>query len=215
MLGAVMAGLSLGLLLSLSVGPVIFAIIKNSINNGFKAGLSFVLGVSFSDTMFVVLGNFATSFIEHLEDFKLYIGIGGGIMLLIIGIYGMFFKKVVISTGDEKPELFRKRDYIKIWLSGYLMNTLNPGVFLFWLGTCTTAITAFSLKYRIVLFLTTLIFVLSADILKVFMSDKIRHKLTLNTVIWLNRIASASMMIFGCILMYEVIFNANGKLLGG
>ncbi len=40
-----------------------------------------------------------------------------------------------------------------------------------------------------------LLFVLSADILKVFVSDKIRHKLTLTNVIWLNRIAGVCMII--------------------
>lgn len=49
--------------------------------------------------------------------------------------------------------------------------------------------------------------VLSADILKVFVSDKIRHKLTLTNVEWLNRIAGLSMVIFGVVLLYKVLFD--------
>ncbi|HEY6082700.1 MAG TPA: LysE family transporter [Chitinophagaceae bacterium] len=206
MITSLIAGLGLGLFLSLSVGPVIFAIIKYSLNSGFRAGICFALGVSFSDTMYVVLGNFASSLIYELGEIKKPIGIVGGVFLIGIGLYGLLFKKIKVAAGEEKPEAFRRRDYVKIWLSGYLMNTLNPGVVLFWLGICT-ANSATQLKYRVVLFGTCLLFVLSMDIAKVLLADKIRHRLTFNTVKWLNRIASLSMIIFGGILMYAVMFN--------
>jgi threonine/homoserine/homoserine lactone efflux protein len=38
MIAAIIKGLGLGVLLAISVGPVIFAILKQSINNGHKAG---------------------------------------------------------------------------------------------------------------------------------------------------------------------------------
>lgn len=182
-------------------------IIKYSIDSGFKAGLSFAIGVSFSDTMYVVLGNFASAFIHQLDEMKKVIGLAGGIVLIAIGLYGIFLKQVRISSGENQVRkiLVTKGDYFKIWISGFLMNTLNPGVLIFWLGVCT-ANGALELQDRVVLFGTTLVFMLSADITKVFLADKIRHKLTLKTVIWLNRIASASMIAFGGILLYAVLF---------
>ncbi|MGR9921928.1 LysE family transporter, partial [Escherichia coli] len=54
---ALIKGIALGLLLSISVGPVIFAIIKQSINNGHKAGYVFVAGVSASDITLVLVCN--------------------------------------------------------------------------------------------------------------------------------------------------------------
>jgi threonine/homoserine/homoserine lactone efflux protein len=206
MVAAIVAGLGLGVFLSLSVGPVIFAIIKYSINNGFKAGISFALGVSFSDIMFVLTGNLATAFITGLEEYKKTIGICGGVLLIGMGIYGLIFKKVKISTGEEKPEMFRTHDYLKIWLAGFLMNTLNPGVIIFWLGVCV-ANAATSSGHRIVMYTLCLSLVLSADILKVFVADKIRHKLTLTNVEWLNRIAGISMIIFGVVLLYKMLFD--------
>jgi threonine/homoserine/homoserine lactone efflux protein len=184
-------------------------IIKYSIGSGFRAGLSFAIGVSFSDTMYVVLGNFASAFVHQLDEMKKVIGIAGGIVLIAIGLYGLFFKQVRISSGEdqEKKMLVTKRDYFRIWMSGFLMNTLNPGVLIFWLGVCT-ANGALELSDRIVLFGTTLGFMLTADITKVFLADKIRHKLTLKTVMWLNRIASLCMILFGAILIYAVLFRA-------
>lgn len=200
----------MGAFLSLSVGPVIFMIIKYSIGNGFRAGLSFAIGVSFSDTMYVVLGNFASAFVHQLDEMKKVIGIAGGIVLIAIGLYGLFFKQVRISSGEdqERKMLVTKRDYFRIWMSGFLMNTLNPGVLIFWLGVCT-ANGALELSDRLVLFGTTLGFMLTADVTKVFLADKIRHKLTLKTVMWLNRIASLCMILFGAILIYAVLFRVS------
>ena len=172
MTAAIIDGLGLGLFLSVSVGPVIFAIIKHSINNGFKAGISFVLGVSFCDIFYVTLGNLASGFINYIEEYKEYIGIGGGAMLIAMGVYGLLFKKVKISTGDEKPEAFKTHHYAAIWLSGFLMNALNPGVILFWLGICIVK-AANTIEHRVVMYTVCLLFVLSSDILKVFLADKI------------------------------------------
>lgn len=205
MIAAIIAGLGLGMFLSVSVGPVIFAIIKYSISNGFRAGISFALGVSASDIMFVLLGNLATSFISNLGAYTNIIGISGGILLIAMGIYGLLFKKVKITTGDEKPEMFSTRDYAKIWLGGWLMNTLNPGVIIFWLGVCV-ANAPTSVSHRVTMYSVCLLFVLAADILKVFVSDKIRHKLTLTNVIWLNRVAGVCMIVFGLALLYQVLF---------
>ena len=206
MTAAIIAGLGLGLFLSVSVGPVIFAIIKYSINNGFKAGISFTLGVSSSDIMFVLTGNLAASFVSGLEEYKQLIGIGGGGLLIGMGVYGLLFKKVKISTGDERPEMFRTHDYLRIWLAGFLMNTLNPGVIIFWLGVCV-ANSATPVGHRVIMYVVCLIWVLSTDIFKVFVADKIRHKLTLNNVVWLNKIAGASMILFGVVLLYKVLFD--------
>lgn len=209
MITAIIAGLGLGVFLSVSVGPVIFAIIKYSISNGFRAGISFALGVSASDIMFVLLGNLASSFVGYLGNFTTAIGIGGGILLIGMGIYGLLFKKVKINSGDEPPEMFSTRDYAKIWLGGYLMNTLNPGVIIFWLGVCV-AYAPTPVSHRVTMYSVCLLFVLAADILKVFVSDKIRHKLTLTNVEWLNRIAGVCMIIFGLALLYQVFFG-DGK----
>ena len=42
MIAALAKGFALGLLLSISVGPVIFSVIKQSLNNGHKGGFAFI-----------------------------------------------------------------------------------------------------------------------------------------------------------------------------
>jgi threonine/homoserine/homoserine lactone efflux protein len=49
MFAPILKGLLLGLILSISIGPVIFAIIKQSLTYGKRSGYAFVAGVSTSD----------------------------------------------------------------------------------------------------------------------------------------------------------------------
>ena len=54
---AFLKGITLGFLLSIAVGPVIFSIIKQSLNNGHRGGMAFVAGVSASDIALVLISN--------------------------------------------------------------------------------------------------------------------------------------------------------------
>src|SRR3954468_4382620 len=125
---ALLKGLTCGIWLSLSVGPVLFSIIKQSLNNGHKGGLAFVFGVSASDITLLLVSNVFTELFKKLSGYKTEIGVGGCIFLVSLGIFFLFFKKVKVNEAGKQVFVFRKRDYAKIFFSGYLMNTLNPSV---------------------------------------------------------------------------------------
>lgn len=205
MFEAVLKGLTLGLLLSISVGPVIFSIIKQSLNNGHRGGLAFVLGVSASDVTLVFVSNVFTTVFTYLVKHKNLIGVGGSIFLIAVGVYFIFFKKVKVDDSGVQVLQLSKRDYVKAFLSGYFMNTLNPAVFIFWLTTSTTLITL-SVEYRLIAFVTCLVFVLATDILKVMMAQKIRKKLTPHNIQILSRINGVVLLGFGVVLLWGLIF---------
>jgi len=98
MIEAVIKGLGLGLLLSISVGPVLFSIIKQSLNNGHKGGLTFAIGVSASDITLVLISNVFTELFNSMKEYKNQIGIAGCIFLISTGIFFLFFKKVKINV---------------------------------------------------------------------------------------------------------------------
>jgi len=118
--------LALGLMLSISVGPVIFTIIKQSINNGHKGGFAFIAGVSASDITIVVICNLFTQMLDNLLEYKTAIGIGGSILLIVLGVYVTFFKKIPVSESGLHLIEMSAHHYIKIFFSGYFMNSLNP-----------------------------------------------------------------------------------------
>ncbi len=211
MIAPFLKGILLGLILSISVGPVIFAIIKQSINNGHKAGYLFVAGVSASDISLVLVCNFFTSLFNTAISHKTSIAIAGSIFLIAVGIYTLFFKKV--HTDEENniaDKKFRKRDYAAIFLSGYFMNTLNPGVFLFWFAW-TAAILADAQtadrpnEYRLIVFGTCLVFVLLSDILKVILAGKLRSRLTAKNLHYINKLSGLILIGFGIALCWGAI----------
>lgn len=205
MFEALLKGLTLGLLLSISVGPVIFSIIKQSLNTGYRGGIAFILGVSASDITLVLVSNVFTEVFGYLVKHKGFIGIAGSLFLIVMGVYFIFFKKVKVDDSGIQVLELRKRDYIKTFLSGYFMNTLNPAVFIFWLTTSTTLITL-TVENRIIAFVTCLVFVLVTDLLKVIMAQKIRKKLTPHNIQILSRINGLVLLGFGIVLLWGLIF---------
>ena len=202
MIEAVLKGLALGFVLALSVGPIIFTIIKQSLNNGHKGGFSFVTGVWVSDIILVVLSNTVSSLVNQMLEHKSAIAIAGAAFLVSMGVYFAFFKKAHLPTDAEGKEIrFRKRDMARIFASGFIINTLNPGVILFWLGNATVLSVDHTLQERIVIFSVCLLINMSADVLKVMMAGKLRSKLTLRTLTIINKISGSLLIAFGLALV--------------
>jgi threonine/homoserine/homoserine lactone efflux protein len=208
MIESIIKGLTFGLLLSISVGPVLFSIIKQSLNNGHKGGLSFVFGVSASDISMVVLVNFFTTLFDQLKIHKNAVGIVGCVFLVSIGVYFLFFKKVKVDEQGKQIFKFSKRHFAKIFLSGFFMNTLNPSVFIFWIYA-STAVVVHSINDRIIIFTTCLVWMLGTDILKVFLAGKIRNRLTPHNIHIINRINGILLIVFGIALIWGLIVYGN------
>lgn len=204
MFEALLKGLTFGLLLSISVGPVLFSIIKQSLNNGHKGGIAFVAGVSASDVSLLLISNIFTELFSSLSDYRTEIGVVGCIFLVSLGIYFLFFKKVKVNEAGKQVFQFRKRDYAKMFLSGYLMNTLNPAVFIFWI-TASTAVIIHTVGQRIVIFVTCLLLVLGTDIAKVMLAGKIRNRLTPHNIHIINRINGAILIVSGIAMIWGLV----------
>jgi threonine/homoserine/homoserine lactone efflux protein len=209
MIEALLKGITLGLLLSISVGPVMFSIIKQSLNNGHTGGLAFIIGVSASDITIVLISNVFTQLFAMLSSHKKEIAIAGSVFLISVGIYFLFFKKIKVNEeGQQVFVPFRKRDYARLALSGYFMNTLNPAIFLFWFTASTTFINH-TLQQKLVLFLVCLAIVFSTDIAKVMLAGKIRKKLTPHNIHIINRVNGIILIGFGLALIWGLLTYAD------
>ncbi|MBC7650599.1 MAG: LysE family translocator [Deinococcales bacterium] len=214
MLPGLFKGIVLGLLLAVSVGPVIFAIIKQSINNGHKAGYAFIAGISISDISVVLICNFFSNIFQAALSHQKAIALIGGSFLIALGVYTFFFKKEPHEDIKLEAKILRKRELAGIFVSGYLINILNPGIFLFWLAWSTTifadaATEAHPIQYRIVVFGTCLLIVLISDILKVQLAGILKPKLTPKNLHRINQFVGILMIGFGVFLIVKQLFLTN------
>jgi threonine/homoserine/homoserine lactone efflux protein len=198
---ALLKGILFGLGLSIAVGPVIFAIIKQSINNGHKGGFAFVAGVSASDITLVLISQLFSQLIASLVANTKIVGICGSTLLIAVGIYVLFFKKVATAEDGTHVISVSKKDAAKIFLSGYFMNILNPSVIGFWLLIVAPAVTGLSFMQRVVLFTTCLIIVLAADVAKVLLADVLRKRLTPTNIHRINKLSGLILIGFGVALI--------------
>jgi threonine/homoserine/homoserine lactone efflux protein len=211
---AIIKGLGLGLILMLSVGPVIFAIIKQSINNGPHGGFSFVVGVWLSDLILVVLSNMFTEVVGRILHFSNEIAYGGGGFLMMMGIYYVFFKKVDFGRDDiSNLPPFNRKDAIRTVTAGFLVNTLNPSIFLFWLINATALAVIHDITERIVIFGICILVNILSDIAKVMMAGRLREKLTMHNIRIINKVSGTILILFGIALFYGVM-SGNKSLMG-
>lgn len=207
MIEALLKGLALGFILALSVGPVIFTIIKQSIYNGHEGGFSFVAGVWISDILLVILSNAFTELVKELLEYKKLIGYTGSGFLLAMGIYYLIFKKAKVSpNGDTAEVKLGRKDHTQILLSGFLINTLNPSVIVFWLVNATAFAVSHTLQQRIVIFTTCILFNMVADVAKVLLAGGLRKRLTPHNISLITRISGGILIVFAFALIYGIIF---------
>jgi threonine/homoserine/homoserine lactone efflux protein len=208
----ILKGVLLGFILSISIGPVIFAIIKQSLTNGKRSGYAFVAGVSSSDFILLFICNFFTSLFNLVLSHKSTIALAGAGFLFLMGLYTLFFKKMKLENMgiDGAHKTVSIKNLLSSYFSGFLMNTLNPSVFLFWFAW-TAAIntsaddTPNPVQYKLIVFGTCLGFVLVSDLIKVFLAGKLRPRLTEKNLLWINRISGMIILIFSAALLYSAL----------
>ena len=210
MFSAVLAGLAFGLFMAISVGPTIFAIIKYSMSYGWKAGVSFVLGVSLSDSAFVALANLASGWLAGLMKHENLIGYIGALLFMSIGTFG-FFKKIKVTRNKGDMATVSSAHYWKIFSSGFFMNTFNPGVILVWI-TSVAAISSTTPSYRFLFFVSCLGLILGLDFMKILLAQRIRNRLTPRNIVYLNRISALAIAGIGVFLFLKIML---GLKLGG
>lgn len=198
MLNALIKGITLGLLLAISVGPIVFTVIKQSISKGYKGGLAFIAGISCSDILLVIFSNLFTNLFSILNAHKKGLADIASIFLILVGVFYLFFKKPKVV--EQKGDIVKSNGYAKTFVKGFIMNIFNPGIIVFWLTTATTFIDH-TLNQRLVIFGTALLLALAADVAKVLLANKIRQKMTPHNIHVVNRINGAILIAFGIVII--------------
>lgn len=202
----ILEGLLFGLFLSLSLGPIFIALTQTAVEKGGRAGMTVGLGVWISDVLIVF---FTYLFIKRIsatvesESFQFWLGMAGGIVMILFGL-GSIFKRVELDLNERKHEY---KDYLGFWLKGFLVNTINPFTFLFWLSTISTYIIGRKINNtEAMIFLGSILFmIVFSDAVKVILAKSIRTKLKSSHIQKFSQVAGIGLFCFGLYLIYQTV----------
>lgn len=208
--GLIYLTLVIVLLLTFSFGPAFFALLNTSIKHGYKTASLLALGVVLSDFILCVLIIFlinlgATNFI-HDEKSQRFMGILAGIVLIV---FGAVHFKAPVAKKDEMPELILPSARAMI-IKGFLLNSLNPAVWLLWLSNVTAVSKSldYSIIKMVIYFGITLGLVFLVELAKVSAGGKLKKILTQSTMYIINVITGGLLVVFGLVLIYNYFFEA-------
>lgn len=204
MIEDIQAAIPLGFFLAFMIGPVFFVLLETSATKGFRAAVVFDLGVIVADIFFIVLAYFSSfQLLENLSNQPGLFVFGG----MIITVYGViiFLKKSKKSTEEASELVFDKKNYLGLFIKGFLLNFINIGVLVFWLGVII--ITGPSLENdlnRFFIFFGTMIAAyFITDLFKILLAKQLKRKLTPKRILKVKKLLGIILIVCGLVLIIK------------
>ena len=198
MTNAIIKGIGLGLMLAIAFGPSFFALLQTSIKNGLKSGIILALGIFLSDLIYVAIAYFGATSLLSNDRNKFYIELVGGALLVVFGGYELFQKKALnesVAIKYEKSSV--------TFVKGFLLNMFNPAVFFLWFlwVSLISADIKFT-KFDVLICLgSALGTVISTDILKAIIANRLRTVMTQKVQVFASRFLGLVLITIGINLM--------------
>ena len=210
MIAELQTAIVLGIFLAFMAGPAFFVLIETSIVRGFRAAVAFDLGVISSDVFFILLAYFSSyQLLENINNQPgLYVF--GGTLLTFYGIT-IFLRKTNHDLRTH-PELKKKVNYIGFYVKGFLLNIINIGVLVFWLGLTVVISPTLegSNKSVLVFFSTLVITCLFVDMLKILLAKRMKSYLKKENIIFVKKTLGIIIALFGITLIFKGVVPGEG-----
>ena len=179
-------------------------LIETSITKGVRAAIAFDIGVIIADALFIAVAYFSSfQLLENLSNLPGLYVFGG----TILSVYGLI---ILIKKPNEKQienefNNTTKANYFQLSIKGFLLNFINIGVLVFWLGVVVVTGPSFenSINRFVVFFSTLLIAYFLTDLVKIILAKQLKKKLTPKIIIKTKKILGALLVICGLILIIK------------
>jgi len=191
---AFLEGYGVGLALIILIGPVLLVLVSTTIENGKGPGLAVASGIFISDIVAVSLC--ALGFAQFFADpvVMRWIGIGGGLLLIGLGIRYAFNETIKVKFGQWDGTT----SALGFLGQGFLVNFVNPFVFVIWMGIVAGGTGRHGVGLGLFWFLSgSILAVFTLDVSKVFLANHIKRVLRKNVLKWVFQGSGLLMVLFG------------------
>jgi len=204
MIEDIQAAIPLGFFLSFMIGPVFFVLLETGATKGFRAAVVFDLGVIIADIFFIGLAYFSSfQLLENLSN-QPGLFVFGGTIITVYGII-IFLNKPKKSTKGVSEIIFIKTNYLELFIKGFLLNFINIGVLVFWLGVII--ITGPGLENDInrffVFFGTMILAYFVTDLFKILLAKQLKRKLTPSRILKIKKFLGLILIVCGLVLIVK------------
>jgi threonine/homoserine/homoserine lactone efflux protein len=207
-MNAIIEGAILGLSLAFlfGFGPAFFALIQTGIYRGFWAGFLLAVGIIINDLIIVVLSLLGTTQAMVNIGSYMWVAIIGGGLLIAFGIFTYGRKPAVNNFEEEQNN--KKPHPMEFIGKGFLLNFVNPFVWIFWLGIVVGLTARFQADTPSLIrfFGTALSIVFITDVFKTYAASRFRELINPKFLGWINKIAGIGLIAFGIFLIIRSIF---------
>lgn len=164
-------GYAVGLALIVLIGPVLFVLLKSTLERGAPQGLSVAFGIFVSDIIAVVLCAFGVvQFLQQPQVLPFFV-YGGGLLLLVLGSRYILAPAIHTDSKDYQTGT----SLLGFFAKGFLVNFVNPFVFMVWIGITGAATVRYGFGWELAWFLTgVLLGIFTLDVTKVFLAQRIK-----------------------------------------
>jgi threonine/homoserine/homoserine lactone efflux protein len=199
-------GVIVGLSASIPLGPVGVLCIQRTLNKGRISGFFSGLGAASADVFYATIAGFGVSFIiDYLIEYQTFLRIIGSIVLFLLG-YRLWYSNPGIEL---RKQLKRKRKGLfGDFLSTFALTISNPiTIFVF-----AAVFASFSIVdtranlWAVIILILGILFGASlywfslSSIVNIF-----RDKFRLRRLLYINRIASIFVIIFGIVIILSIL----------
>ena len=195
---ALTEGILTGLSLALLIGPVMFTLVQASLKYGFKGGMAVAIGIIVSDVIAVVICFYGAIPFFNDSYNQFWIALGGGIILLGLGLKYLL-KPDYFTPEDYKPGT---KDFGNLFTKGFLVNFVNPFVFIVWIGLITYAKEKYPDGLMIYLCMV-LLGIFLTDSLKAFFAGKVKSLLAPKRLRRIYHVIGILMIVFSIRLFWH------------
>lgn len=200
-LNFVLTGILIGLLVSIPVGPIGVLIIQRTVNKSHLSGFLSGMGAAMADLLFAIVACFSLTYaMEFVRTHQNALQWVGGFTIVGLGIF-------LLNKNPEKDMAkFQRRGntLVRDWISTFLLALTNPlTIFAFLAFFASSGIVispemprhAMSIVFGVFTGACLWWFTLTETV------NIFRHKFSLRSIWWLNKIAGAAIIIFVAITL--------------